>query len=159
MDSELKSSAQRVQAALHDAGVDLRVVQLPTSTRSASEAAQAIGCRLEQIAKSLVFRRGDTGDAVLVVASGPNRVDENKLGTALGWQLELAKASFVKKTTGYAIGGVPPLGHETALTTIVDPHLMTLDSIWAAAGTPHAVFQLTPTDLLRITSGQVVEIC
>jgi prolyl-tRNA editing enzyme YbaK/EbsC (Cys-tRNA(Pro) deacylase) len=147
-----------VQEALHAAGVELAVVELPASTRSAAEAADAVGCRLEQIAKSIVFRRGDTGKAVLVVASGPNRIDEKRVGEALGCDLTLAKPEFVRTATGYAIGGVPPLGHETPLETVVDAHLLTLDTIWAAAGTPHAVFQLTPADLVRITSGRVMPV-
>lgn len=161
--STLRASARRVQEALEAAGLELEVVELPDSTRSAAEAAAAIGCGLEQIAKSIVFQRSDTKEAVLVVASGPNRIDEKKVGDALGCQLKLAKGSFVKKATGYAIGGVPPLGHETPLgsnqlETVVDAHLMTLESLWAAAGTPHAVFQLSPDDLQRITSGRVLEV-
>jgi prolyl-tRNA editing enzyme YbaK/EbsC (Cys-tRNA(Pro) deacylase) len=154
----LTASARRVQEALHAAAVQLTVVELPASTRSAAEAAAAVGCRLEQIAKSIVFRRGDTDEAVLVVASGPNRIDQTRVGKALGCELSLAKPEFVRSTTGYAIGGVPPLGHETPLETVIDAHLLTLDSIWAAAGTPHAVFQLTPADLVRITSGRVMPV-
>lgn len=162
-ESTLRASARRVQEALEAAGLELKVVELPDSTRSAAEAAAAIGCRLEQIAKSIVFQRSDTKDAVLVVASGPNRIDEKKVAAELGCEapgqgLKLAKGSFVKKATGYAIGGVPPLGHETPLETVVDSHLMTLESLWAAAGTPHAVFELSPDDLLRITGGRVVEV-
>lgn len=153
-----QASARRVQEALAAVGVELQVVELPASTRSAAEAAEAIGCRLEQIAKSIVFQRKDTGEPVLVVASGPNRIGEAKVGAELGSELKLAKGSFVKKATGYAIGGVPPLGHERPLETVVDAHLMTLETIWAAAGTPHAVFQLTPEDLLRITGGRVLDV-
>ena len=157
-EQNLTSSAQRVQEALREAGVALRVVELPASTRSAAEAADAIGCRLEQIAKSIVFQKKDSGEPVLVVASGPNRIDEKKVGADLDSDVKLAKADYVKKATGYAIGGVPPLGHETPLETVVDAHLMTLESLWAAAGTPHAVFQLTPEDLLRLTGGRVLEV-
>ena len=119
-DPTLRSSARRVQEALREAGVELQVVELPASTRSAAEAADAIGCRLEQIAKSIVFQRKDTGEPVLVVASGPNRIDEAKISAILGCaapdpKLKLAKGNFVKKVTGYAIGGVPPLGPRGAV--------------------------------------------
>jgi prolyl-tRNA editing enzyme YbaK/EbsC (Cys-tRNA(Pro) deacylase) len=154
----MSSSVQRVQAALVAAGVTARVVELPQSTRSAREAASAIGCEVEQIAKSLVFRRLDNDEPVLVIAGGQNRVDEQLLSAHLQAPIAKADAEFVRRTTGFAIGGVPPLGHATPVRTLIDRDLLDLDVIWAAAGTPHAVVSLTPQQLLAATGGQVVQI-
>ena len=158
MPNELSASAQKVQAALAAAGVDCQVVELPDSTRSAQEAAQAIGCQVEQIVKSLVFRTRQTGRPVLVLASGPNRVNEKRIGQLLGEPIERADADFVRAHTGFAIGGVPPLGHIEPLTSFIDEDLMRYDALWAAAGTPHAVFRLTPPDLQRINGGTVTNV-
>lgn len=155
---ELPPSARRVQELLRANGLSSRVVELPDSTRTAKDAAAAIGCRVEQIAKSLVFRRSDDGEAVLVIASGTNRVDERLLFDLLHCAVEKADADFVRSKTGFAIGGVSPVGHETPLQTIVDEDLLDLDTIWAAGGTPHAVFSLPPADLVRITGAQVARI-
>jgi prolyl-tRNA editing enzyme YbaK/EbsC (Cys-tRNA(Pro) deacylase) len=152
----LSASAQRVQDVLDSFGITLQVVELPASTRSAVEAAQAVGCQVEQIAKSLVFKAQDSDRPVLVIASGPNRVNEGRLGEWLGEAAGKADADFVRKHTGFVIGGVPPVGHIERLLTYVDEDLLQYDTIWAAAGTPHAVFQLKPDDLVRITSGIVV---
>jgi prolyl-tRNA editing enzyme YbaK/EbsC (Cys-tRNA(Pro) deacylase) len=152
----LSASAQRVQDALDSFGVTLQVVELPASTRSAIEAAQAVGCQVEQIAKSLVFKAQDSDRPVLVIASGPNRVSEGRLGELLGEAIGKADADFVRQRTGFVIGGVPPVGHIERMPTFVDEDLLQYDTIWAAAGTPHAVFQLQPHDLVRITSGIVV---
>jgi prolyl-tRNA editing enzyme YbaK/EbsC (Cys-tRNA(Pro) deacylase) len=148
---EMSKSAARVQAALHAAGVEARVVELPQSTRTAAEAAQACGCEVAQIAKSLVFVGAD-GEAVLVIASGTNRVNEKRLG------LQRASAEFVREKTGYAIGGVPPVAHATPLRTLIDQDLLRFERIWAAAGTPNAVFELSPADLPRITGGELTSI-
>jgi len=155
---ELSESARRVQQALAGVGIASRVRELPQSTRTASEAAAAIGCRVEQIAKSLVFRREDSGQPVLVIASGTNRVDERLVSSHLSTGIGKADADFVRSTTGFAIGGVPPLGHAVALQTIIDEDLLRLDTIWAAAGTPHAVFSLTPQQLVRATGGHVMAV-
>jgi prolyl-tRNA editing enzyme YbaK/EbsC (Cys-tRNA(Pro) deacylase) len=152
------SSAQRVQQALNALGLDLRVVELPASTRSAIEAAQAIGCQVGQIAKSLVFRGQSSDRPILIVASGANRVNERRVAEAVGEPLGKADADYVRQRTGYAIGGVPPIGHTEPLLTLVDEDLLVYDEIWAAAGTPHAVFRLTPADLLRMTKGQALAI-
>jgi prolyl-tRNA editing enzyme YbaK/EbsC (Cys-tRNA(Pro) deacylase) len=151
----LSASAQRVQDALDSFGVTLQVVELPASTRSAVEAAQAVGCQVEQIAKSLVFKAQESDRPVLVIASGPNRVNEGRLGELLGEAIRKADADFVRQRTGFVIGGVPPVGHMERMPTYVDEDLLQYDTIWAAAGTPHAVFQLGPTDLVRLTSGVV----
>jgi prolyl-tRNA editing enzyme YbaK/EbsC (Cys-tRNA(Pro) deacylase) len=156
--SELSASAQKVQDALAAQGVACRVVELPGSTRTAQEAAQAIGCGVEQIVKSLVFRGRQSARPLLVVASGTNRVNEKLVGAALGEPIERADADFVRGRTGFVIGGVPPVGHDEAILTFVDEDLLQYDELWAAAGTPHAVFRLTPDDLRRITGGQVIRI-
>lgn len=155
---ELSASARKVQDALNNFGMRLQVVELPASTRSAVEAAQAIGCRVNQIAKSLIFRGSHTGRPVLVIASGANRVNEKALGEALGEPLGKADADFVRQRTGFAIGGVPPVGHAEPPVTFIDEDLLKLEDIWAAAGTPNAVFRLSPADLVKITNGRVIKI-
>lgn len=155
---ELSAAAQRVQAELHLRGYDTRVVEMPTSTRTAEEAAAAIGCEVAQIAKSLVFRGGSSGDAILVVASGANRVDPARLAPLLYETPVLADAEFVRERSGYAIGGVPPLAHLSPMTIIIDQDLLHHETIWAAAGTPHAVFRLTPQQLLEMTAGRVCQV-
>lgn len=147
-------SALRVQAVL---GPDFAVMEFTASTRTAADAAAAVGCEVGQIAKSLVFRQAD-GEAVLVVASGTNRVSEAKVAALLGQGIGRADAGFVREVTGFAIGGIPPVGHAKPLTTIVDESLGRFDEIWAAAGTPNAVFRLTYADLLRLTGGRAGEI-
>jgi prolyl-tRNA editing enzyme YbaK/EbsC (Cys-tRNA(Pro) deacylase) len=158
MPDELSPSAARVQAALAAAGLTCEVVELPASTRSAQEAAQAIGCQVEQIVKSLVFHARQSDRPILVLASGPNRVDEARLGALLGEPIGRAGADFVRRRTGFAIGGVPPLGHLERLETFIDEDLLGYDELWAAAGTPHAVFKLTLADLARVAEGRVVAI-
>lgn len=149
--SDLSRSASRVQAALEAAGVDARVVELPASTRTAVEAAQAVGCEVAQIAKSLVFRDA-SGECVLVITSGTNRVDERRLG------LSKAPAELVREVTGYAIGGIPPVGLLQPIRTLIDEDLLGFERIWAAAGTPNAVFELVPGDLPRLTGGTVTNV-
>ncbi len=154
----LSPSAQKVQHALDAFGVPLKVVEMPASTRSAAEAAQAIGCQVEQIAKSLVFRGQQTGRPLLVIASGGNRVDEKKIEMQAGEPVAKADADFVRQRTGFAIGGVPPIGHAERLETFIDEDLMQHPEIWAAAGTSHAVFRLSPADLVRVTQGKVINL-
>jgi prolyl-tRNA editing enzyme YbaK/EbsC (Cys-tRNA(Pro) deacylase) len=147
MTENLSRSASRVQQALEAAGIDSKVVELPQTTRSAQEAALAIGCEVEQIAKSVVFRRVDTGLPVLVVLRGVDRVDTKTLANHIGSAVERASPEFVREATGFAIGGVPPLGHETPIETIIDSGLLRYDIVWAAAGTPNAVFRANPRQL------------
>jgi prolyl-tRNA editing enzyme YbaK/EbsC (Cys-tRNA(Pro) deacylase) len=158
MAKELSTSAQKVQETLKALGFTCQVVELPNSTRTAVEAAQAVGCQVEQIVKSLIFKGKQTGKPVLVVASGPNRVNEKRLGELAGEAIEKANADFVRQRTGFVVGGVPPVGHVEPLQTFIDEDLLQYDEIWAAAGTPHAVFSLTPADLKVMTGGQVVSI-
>jgi len=150
MKPAVAASALKVQAAL---GPAYQVLEFDASTRTAAEAAAAVGCTVAQIAKSLVFRAEPSGRAVLVVASGVNRVDETKVGQAIGERIGRADAEFVRAKTGFAIGGVPPVGHAEPAPTLIDEALFAFDEIWAAAGTPNAVFRLTPNDLLRLTGG------
>jgi prolyl-tRNA editing enzyme YbaK/EbsC (Cys-tRNA(Pro) deacylase) len=151
----LSASAQKVQDTLRSLGFTNQVVELPQTTRSAAEAAQAIGCTVAQIAKSLIFKTRDTGRAVLVIASGVNRVNEKKLAEWVGERIERPDADFVRQRTGFAIGGVAPVGHAETLVTFIDEDLLQYAEIWAAAGTPFAVFKLTPDELVRMTAGRV----
>jgi len=151
----MKPSAQKVQDALAAAGFSNRVVELPDSTRSAAEAAAALGCTVGQIAKSLVFRGKTSGGALLVIASGAHRVDEAAVAAELGEPIGKADADFVRDQTGFAIGGVPPVGHARPL---VDEALLAHAEIWAAAGHPYAVFKLTPPELVAMTKGRVVRV-
>lgn len=148
------ASALRVQEVL---GSQFQVVEFEESTGTSAEAAAAIGCTLAQIAKSLVFRAA-SGKSVLVVASGVNRVDEKKVRQIIGEKIGRADADFVREMTGYAIGGVPPVGHRTAPLVLLDSDLKAFSEIWAAAGTPNAVFKLTPAQLQLLTSGAFADI-
>ena len=154
----LKESAGRVQKYLNDNGFDLTVIELPGSTRTAREAADAIGCSADQIAKSLVFRDKNSNQPILVIASGGNRVDAKKLKAATGIKLGRVDGNWVKEKVGFAIGGVPPAGHSHPLKTFLDPDLRLFDTIWAAAGTPHALFGLSPDELERLTAGEWVDL-
>jgi prolyl-tRNA editing enzyme YbaK/EbsC (Cys-tRNA(Pro) deacylase) len=155
---ELSPSAQKVQRALDTLGLTLEVLELPASTRTAPEAAAAIGCTVGQIVKSLVFKARRSERPVLVIASGVNRVSEKKLEALIGEPLGKADADFVRQHTGFVIGGVPPLGHVESLLTFIDEDLLQYEEIWAAAGTPNAVFKLAPEDLLRMTEGKVCKL-
>jgi len=152
----LSPSARKVQDALTAAGFDCRVVELEASTRTSAEAAAAVGTTVSRIAKSLIFRAGDK--PVLAIASGENRVDEKKLAALVGARVERPDAEFVRNRTGFAIGGVPPLGHPTRIKTYIDRDLLALGEIWAAAGTPNAVFKLRAEELAPMTGGEVADI-
>jgi prolyl-tRNA editing enzyme YbaK/EbsC (Cys-tRNA(Pro) deacylase) len=156
--SALGASVQRVQTALTAAGGGHTVVALQESARTAADAARALGCRVDQIAKSLVFRGAQSQRAVLVVASGVNRVDEHKLAGLIAEPIARADADFVRARTGYAIGGVPPIAHAEPLTILIDEDLLQWPEIWAAAGHPKTVFRLTPEDLVRMTGGRVASV-
>ncbi len=154
----LKGSAQRVQNKLRELGYTNDVVELPGSTRTAQDAARAIGCEVAQIAKSIIFRLENADNPLLLVACGVNRVNEKKLSSHLNDTIGKADADFVRQRTGFVIGGVPPLGHMEAITTIVDQDLLQFEIIWAAAGHPQAVFKLTPYELVEMTRGTVIDI-
>jgi prolyl-tRNA editing enzyme YbaK/EbsC (Cys-tRNA(Pro) deacylase) len=145
----------RVQGVL---GPRFEVKEFEVSTRSAGEAAAAIGCTVGQIAKSLVFRTAISNRSVLVITSGTNRVRESIIAEHLGEPIERANADFVRERTGFAIGGVPPVGHSEPMLIVIDEDLRSFGEIWAAAGTPNAVFRLTVNDLLQLTSGTVIKV-
>ncbi len=151
-------SVGRVRAALIAAGLPAEIKEFDASTRTAADAAAAIGCTQAQIAKSLVFRATASNKAVLVIASGSNRVDEKKLALLVGEKVGKADADFVRAETGFAIGGVAPIGHTGPVTVLIDADLKQYPEIWAAAGAPNAVFRLTPADLVRVTEGRVAEV-
>lgn len=154
----MASSTQKFQDALVVAGITAEVLELPQSTRTAKEAAAAIGCDIAQIAKSLVFRRLDTNQPVVVIASGPNRVDEEAISSYLQAPIAMADPDFVRASTGYAIGGVPPLGYNVSIETFIDQDLLSFDIIWAAAGTPRSVFSVAPERLVDATAGRVIQV-
>jgi prolyl-tRNA editing enzyme YbaK/EbsC (Cys-tRNA(Pro) deacylase) len=137
-------------------GLEVEVQRYPDGTRTAADAAAAVGCKIDQIVKSLVFMADVR--PILILCSGARRVDEEKLAEYIGTEIRIAGASEVRAATGYAIGGTPPLGHTVPLKTVVDPHLMEFEEIWAAAGTPDSVFPIKPKELVKATSGAVVAV-
>ena len=154
----LSASAQKVQNILAERGTTLKVVEFIESTRTSAEAAERVGVSIGQIAKSLVFKAKTSGKAVLVIASGANRVDEKKIAAQLGEKIGRADPEFAREATGFVIGGIPPLGHSQELPTFLDEDLFQYQIIWAAAGTPNAVFELTPAQLAELTGGKVADI-
>lgn len=158
MDKRLKESSQRVQDFLRNHNLSIKVIEFQELTRTAQEAAETIGCEVRQIAKTLIFRGKTTGTPICIIASGKNRVDEKKIVQYVGEEIEKPDAEYVLKHTTFAIGGVPPLGYELDRKPLIDEDLMACQEIWAAAGTPYSVFQLSPNDLLQITQGHVVSI-
>lgn len=158
MSTLLKPSAQKVQETLRSLGFINQVVELTDSTRTSAEAAAAVGCSVGQIAKSLIFQGKESGRAYLIIASGSNRVNEKRLAAYAGEKLQKPDAEFVREQTGFVIGGVAPVGHTQTLRTYIDADLFAYTEIWAAAGHPHAVFRLTPDELVRMTGGEVAEV-
>lgn len=158
MSESLSSSAQKVQGALVSLGYSHQVIEHKQATRTAEEAASTIGCEVGQIVKSLIFKTKKSGKAILVIASGPNRVDEKIIRDEIGEKIGRADAEFVREHTGYAIGGIPPLGHIQQLTTFVDEDLFRYEEIWAAAGTPNSVFKLKPEELVEMTGGKILRV-
>jgi prolyl-tRNA editing enzyme YbaK/EbsC (Cys-tRNA(Pro) deacylase) len=154
----MNPAVQRVQQALAASGLDDRVVEFAQTTRSSAEAAAAIGCTVAQIAKSILFKGAASGAPILAIASGVNRIDERKVASLVGEKLKKADPDFVRAATGFVIGGVPPLGHAQPVRKLIDRDLLQFDKIWAAAGTPNAVFSLTPAELLKITGGEPADI-
>lgn len=152
----LSASARRVQDALDAAGVSARIVEYDVPARTSAEAAAVLGCTVGQIAKSLVFK-AQSGEPVLVIASGAQRVDEAKIAALMGEPIGKADPAFVRTVTGYAIGGIPPLAHAQLLRTFVDRHLLQYDTVYAAGGTPHAMFPIAPHDLVRVAGGVVAD--
>ncbi|MGF6511355.1 YbaK/EbsC family protein [Paraburkholderia sp. 32] len=153
----LPDSARRVALLLRGRGHAGRIVMLPETGKTSAEAADGLGCSVAQIAKSILFRRREDDAPVLVIASGANRVDEKKVAAHIG-EIGRADAKFVREKTGYAIGGVCPVGHATEPVTLIDADLLELESLWAAAGHPHAVFNLTAQELISLTGAPVVDV-
>jgi len=156
--TEPKGSVARVREALARHGLAAEIREFDASTRTSADAAAAIGCTVAQIAKSVIFRAKGGNQPVLVIASGINRVNEKKVEAALGDKIGRADAEFVRAATGFAIGGVAPVGHTGPVRIFIDADLDQYDEIWAAAGSPNSVFRLTPADLQRITGGQVLNV-
>lgn len=153
----LKDSSRRIQQVLQQHNLDIRVIEFKDTTRSAQEAADTIGCEIGQIAKTLIFK-GANAKPICIIASGKNRVDEKKIEQLIGQAIEKSDADFVLKYTGFAIGGVPPVGYTLDIEPLIDRDLMSYTEIWAAAGTPFAVFNITPANLVHITGGRIVDI-
>ncbi|NSL56961.1 YbaK/EbsC family protein [Uliginosibacterium aquaticum] len=144
-------NARRIQQLLDAAGVATTVVEFEQPTRTSAEAAEAVGCRVAEIAKSIVFRGKQSDQAVVVIASGENRVCEKKVAALVGETLGRADADFVRTATGYVIGGVAPLGHAQPVRLVMDADLQRFERLWAAAGTPFSVFPLSPAQLASLT--------
>lgn len=153
-----KSTADASQKFLASCNGTYEVLEFPQGTRTAADAAAAIGCGVAQIAKSIVFRSAADERHILVVTSGINRVDERKVESQTGLKIRKADADFVRRKTGYAIGGVPPFGHAEPPITLLDEDLQKFDQIWAAGGTPSSVFALAPSDLLIRTASRFTDI-
>ena len=147
-------SALRIAQLLRDAGIEANVVEFEQPTRTSADAAAAIGCSVAEIAKSVVFRGKASGQAIVVVASGTNRVSEEKVAAMVGEALARADADFVRTATGYVIGGVAPIGHARPVKLLLDADLRQFAKVWAAGGTPHTVFPLTPEELRQVTRAE-----
>ena len=154
----LSPSAQKIQDLLNSLGYNFTVIEHAESTRTAQEAADRAGCALGQIVKSLIFKGKESGKPILVLTSGANRVDEKRIREYAGEGIGKADADFVRAVTGFAIGGVPPLGHVQKMETYIDEDFLQYPIIWAAAGTPNAIFELKTSDLQKMTGGKVVQV-
>jgi prolyl-tRNA editing enzyme YbaK/EbsC (Cys-tRNA(Pro) deacylase) len=155
---DLPRSARRVHDALIELGLPADIHRLEDSTRTAPEAAAAVGCELGAIVKSLVFRRVTSGDPLLALVSGDNRADEAKIEAAVGEAVERPDAAYVREVTGYSIGGIPPVGHPAPVRTVLDEDLFRFDTVWAAAGNPHAVFPIAPAQLAEATGAVITRL-
>jgi prolyl-tRNA editing enzyme YbaK/EbsC (Cys-tRNA(Pro) deacylase) len=153
----MSKSLKRVETALASAGLATDIREMQASTRTAADAAAAVGCGVDQIVKSIIFRGEETGHVVLFLTAGGNRVDDAKASAVAGQPLGKADADLIRAETGFAIGGVSPIGHLTPVTAYLDPRVLDFDTVWAAAGTPRHVFAIKPDDLLRLTGAKVAE--
>ena len=154
----LSPSAQKIQDSLNSLDYNYTVIEHAESTRTAQEAADRAGCELGQIVKSRIFRGKVSGKPILVLTSGANRVDEKRISGYAGELISRADADFVRAVTGYAIGGVPPIGHTEKMETYLDEDFLPYQTIWAAAGTPKAIFELKTEDLQKMTNGKIVQV-
>ena len=153
----MSKSLKRVAAALEAAGVTSDILEMPGETRTAEQAAAAAGCALDQIVKSIIFRGEETGHVVLFLTAGGNRVSPAKASAVAGQPLGKADADLVRAETGFAIGGVAPVGHLAPVKTYFDPRLLGFDTVWGAAGTPRHIFPIAPGTLLKITGAPVAD--
>ncbi len=154
----MASSLDRVRQAATAAGLEMEVVEFPDGTRTADDAAAAVGCKVDQIVKSMIFAAGDDREIVLALTSGANQVDGSRLAELAGVDTcHRATVDEVRARTGFAIGGVAPIGHTSPLRTWMDPHLLTFDVIWAAAGSPRHVFAVEPDQLVELTGATVAD--
>lgn len=158
MNSNLNPSAQKIQGELDKLGYNCKVIEFQGTTRTSADAAARVGCSLSQIVKSLIFKGKNSNKPILVLTSGSNRVDIKKVNNLIGDTIERADPEFVRKSTGFSIGGIPPIGHPTSLSTFMDEDLLKYDFVWAAAGTPNAVFKTTPQELLGMSSAKLANI-
>ncbi|GIK10561.1 MAG: cys-tRNA(pro)/cys-tRNA(cys) deacylase [Anaerolineaceae bacterium] len=156
--TQLSASAQKIQNLLRELGYDYVVLERAESTRTAQEAADRAGCELGQIVKSLIFRGKGSGKPILVLTSGANRVDEKRIAEYAGEAIGKADADFARAVTGFAIGGVPPIGHPEKIETYLDEDFLQYETVWAAAGTPNAIFELKTVDLQKMTGGKTVRV-
>lgn len=155
----MSKSLKRVKAALAAAGIETEVMEMPGETRTAADAAREAGCEIDQIAKSIIFRGEESGCVVLFITAGGNRVDAAKASAVAGEPLGRADADFVREKTGFAIGGVAPLGHLTPSHIYFDPRLLDFDLVYAAAGTPRHIFPVSAARLAEVAGGPVVDFC
>jgi Cys-tRNA(Pro) deacylase len=158
MPNRLNTSVRKVEKALKAHGLECQVLNMKETTRSAQDAANSLGCRVEQIVKSLVFMTKKTKKPILVLASGANRVNPKKIRNFLSEPIKMADPDFVRSKTGFVVGGVPPLGHSSSLETFIDEDLLKYPEIWAAAGSSNTMFKLSPDDLQKITQGKVISV-
>ncbi len=156
--TQLSPSAQKIQNLLNSLGYNYTVIEHTESTRTAQEAADRAGCELGQIVKSLIFRGKTSGKPILVLTSGVNRVDEKRISGYAGEPIARADADFVRAVTGYAIGGIPPIGHNEKMETYLDEDFLKYEMVWAAAGTPNAIFELSLNDLQKMTEGKTTQV-
>ena len=154
----LSPSAQKVQDQIRSLGYEYTVIEHTESTRTAQEAADRAGCELGQIVKSLIFKGKESGKPILILTSGANRVDEKRISEYAGEAINRPDADFVRAVTGFAIGGIPPVGHLQKMETYLDEDFQQYETIWAAAGTPNAIFELHTSDLQKMTGGKVVRV-
>lgn len=153
----MSKSLKRVTKALADAGIDAEIIETGDQTRTAAQAAEQANCEVDQIAKSIIFRGEDSGKAVLFLTAGGNQVDAKKASQVAGETLGKADAKLIRAQTGFAIGGVSPVGHLSPIVAFVDPRLMEFGTIWAAAGTPRHIFAITPQVLIDLTGGTLAD--
>jgi prolyl-tRNA editing enzyme YbaK/EbsC (Cys-tRNA(Pro) deacylase) len=158
MSDHLNPTAQKIQTILDQLGYTCEVIEFQETTRTSIDAAARVGCSLGQIVKSLIFRGKLSGKPILILTSGANRVDTKKITSIIGESIDRADPEFVRSCTGFAIGGIPPVGYLSVIETIMDEDLLSYDYLWAAAGTPNAVFKVTPQELLSMSSAKVAPV-